>query len=390
LRDPADDEIAQAGVTDRVRQSRFRTTLEDLTRVTVFGTNGSVKTLWRLGAAPASGGTSRLLDGWVAVWPQVFLFLDGDGFSVTGQEVNFGGTQGAAAGGAPTSTTLRFAAKGIIDAVFVPRTGEVVYARRGGSRLHAVNVITRAERTLGLAPAGTVDLEIDAQRSEVLALGARQLVRVDPSDGSRVRRTLPRSRFDSVSYDATTDRAAVISSTTRELRLFGGDALTAAGTRLLPLSVTSGSGRLQAGFDDRGGLVLHREGSTAIRRGSVGVRIGVRPSTRTARAAQGRGFAVTDRGTTLVLAGGRLVEIGKAGKPVAGSPFARIRGRGRLAGIIHAGDYIDPTTANVIADQTVDDPQTPELARRPLPGAPQGLRVLDDDAADAAADAVAG
>jgi hypothetical protein len=389
LRDPANDEVAQTGRTDRVRQSPFRTTFGNLKRVNgIFGSN--VETLWQLGDVDADG-TGRFVDGWMAIWPQIYLFLDRTGFSVSGQLVNFasgGATSRATTSASPAATNRRFDVGAVTDATFVPRTGEVVFALDGSSKVEAVNLATGERRTVGRGPAGIVDLDTDARRGGALVLGARELIRFPLGTGPATRATLP-AVFDAVAYDATSDRVAAISLKGAALRLFRGSDLSRPVARGLPNGLTGGAGRLAASFDKAGELLLRREGSTTVRRAAVeGSRVRVRPVISAPKLAGGRGFVATDRGSTLSLVGGKLVETGASGKLVGGSPFAAIRGTGRLASIIRGAADVSPALAPLTVDQRLDsDADFPELATTAPPAGARGLRVLSDDAADAEVDA---
>jgi hypothetical protein len=387
LRDPANDEKSQSGKQDRVRQSPFLTTFGDLKETAGFFGG----TVWQLDQLKADG-TGRFVDGWMAIWPQLYLFVDNAGFSLTGQLFNFGGASSAQANAAALSPRRkRFNVGALADATFVPRTGEVVFVRKGSKNVEAINLATSARRTVGRGPSGIVDLETDARRGDVFVLGSKTLVRLGIYGKSRVEKSLP-SGFDAIAYDALNDRVATVSSKGLSLRVFAGAGLGNRRIRSLPASLVSGSGRLNLAFNGIGQLLLRREGAVTVRRAGIGgSRVKARGPATSSKLKGASGFTATDRGTlgtTLSLVRGRLIELSSNGTVVPRSPFAAITGSGRLVSIIRQAADLSSTLAPLTVDQRVDaNPDYPELATDAPPAGAGGLRVFSDDAADAQMDA---
>jgi hypothetical protein len=382
LRDPADDENSQTAVQDRIRQSAFMTTFANLKRVT-GSFAGKFATLWQLDDVAANA-TGRFLDGWMAIWPDYVATVDGQNISITGFNYNFLSPTRTPAAPVKRSTTRRYALRGTIDATIIPRTGELAFKRRGRASIQAINLATGGRRTLGKAPAATRDLEVDARRGDVLALGARQLVRIDPTTRKRVARTLP-AVFDALAYDPANDRVALVSAAKSSLRVLDAAQLDDPTVLTLPASATRGAGRLAIAFDRSGRLLLQRQGVRAIRRVVITAdKTSPGPMTVLRAGTLGTGLVTTDHDTTLANVGGRLVEIRENGSTVKNSPFAHGRpGAGRLVSIIHAAIDQVPQLVGQTIDMRVDnDPSYPELATSLPPAGSHGLEVLTDSAAD--------
>ena len=380
IRDPNQDEVGETDKRDRVRQSPFSTELAGI-RLRFGSFGGKQKQLWQLD--DITDGKARFIDEWFAIWPQVFVFLDRAGLSLSGILTNFGpGSFVPLLTTGLVSQRRHYRVGAVADATFVPRTSEVVFALKGSRKVEAIDVATGKRRTVDQGPSAIVDLESDYRRGDVYVLGKRELVRLGLDDGTRLAQPLA-SDADAVAYDPKTDRVGVVSSKAHSLRLLDAADLAAPAARALPSTLTAGSGRLNLSFDRGGNVVLRREGSASIRRGVVGSRVSARRPIAVKALAMGGGLLATDRGTAVSLVGGKLVEIGATGHPVSRSEFAAIRGSGRLVSLIRGTMDIPEEFLGLTVDQRGEgDPDFPEYGTEPPAGA-HWLPTLTDEEADA-------
>jgi hypothetical protein len=312
---------------------------------------------------PASKG--RFVEDLWVVWPQVYLVADSTFFSLSGTEFNFGAGAARAASApepAPRTFTRRFETGPLLDATFVPHTGEVAFVRRESRKLEAVNIRTGARRVVvATLPSTPVDLDTDARRGHVLVLGTSTLTRVraDPEQKTAVQSRRLRDRFESLAYDPTRDRVAI--TRPGSVAVFAGPSLSARPTLTVPRSLVAGSGRLASGFDSRGRLLLRRGAGGPIQRLGVGERAS-RFAPLSSAALGGGGFVPTDRGTVVTVSGGQIVELTPAGDALAGKASPK-PGSGRLVSIIRNGFDVTPALAATrIDDNAEDDPNGLETA----------------------------
>ena len=379
-RDPATDEDVE-GKVDRVRQSRFKTNVAELRM------SANSPWLWQLGPRDDSTGKARFINSWAAIYPQILLSHDGGGFSYTGKYLNQGGSFASRAQSSAVPTVRRrFPVGRLADATYVAKTGEVVFARKGSPRLEAISIVSGARRVIGTATAGVVDLDTDARRGDVIALGGKGIARFDLDGGGVVRGTLP-VPFDAVAYDPVNDSVAAVALKARKLRTLDAGSLAGGATRSLAGSATDGAGKLALSFDAKGGLLLRRAKSGAIRRLTARGR-GQRPVTGS-KIKSGKGLVGTDRGTLLTVIGGKITELTTDGKAVRNSPFRGRAGAGTLVSIIRSAADLDPKLANQLIDQRIEgQPAFNEFSKNPAPGPPPGIAVLPDSVADARVDQV--
>lgn len=201
-----------------------------------------------------------------------------------------------------------------------------------------------------------------------------------------VRGTLP-APFDAVAYDPVNDRVAAVALKARRLHTLDAGSLAGGATRSLAGSATDGAGKLALSFDAKGGLLLRRAKSGAIRRLTARGR-GQR-SLSGSKIKSGKGLVGTDRGTLLTVIDGKVTELTTDGKVVKNSPFRGRAGAGTLVSIIRSAADLDPKLANQLIDQRIEgQPAFNEFSTNPAPGPPPGIAVLPDSVADARMDQV--
>lgn len=359
IADPASNtDPVEAGDSDRFRQSRFATQTAPLKRV--FNP-AKLQFRWRWGAINATG-TTRIFDSMLIAYPVIAVMANGNSVRFfPGLSFNQSGASAASATGVTTapselrSKTFRTNSR-VIDAAFLPSTGEIAYLTAGSSQVRAVGVGTRETRVIGRAPAGATQLEIDPTGGQIFVGGSRQLVQMDP-EGENVQRTTLPSAVQALAYDPGSALGAgrIVSITAdRSLRRHVPGTLIAPAPRRLAATLTRGSGPLAAAIDPSGRLVLRRGDSE---------RIGVGGSGRTlSRLGGNGGLAVGDRGTLFTVVGGKLLELSQAGQPVSNSPLSGRIAPGRLLQVTRSGSDVPASDADVLIDERVVDPDFPEMA----------------------------
>lgn len=387
MRDPADDEFESGySFRDRFRQSDFTTTVGTAAlRQVMIGGERQARPRWQLGPV-SDAGNVRLIRSWMAFWPQLFVSVRKTGFSITGQNIFGQATRRGGAGRRAGPINQTYDVKGLVDATYVPQSAEVVYATKGGSKLQSVHIPTGDKRTVGKAPAGVADLDTDALRGKVLALGKRELLSLDTETGKAISEKGGGAR---VAYDPAKDRVGVLSTAGKgKLSTLDAAKLLEQGASRLPGGVLRGKGAPDVAFDESGRLLIRGEDEASIAEIKIakgGDRLkALKPTKIAGELKRGEGMVATDNGTTLTVIDGALVEIGPNGEPVPNSNFTAEVGRGSIVSIIRTAIAEPPGNPKDPLDQRFDgDPDMPEYATDPTTIGPGALPSMSDAAADA-------
>ncbi len=340
---------------DELRQSVFENPTRNLLRlkssIPVFGQQW----LYRFG--PDTGEEiQRLVDKYLAVYPQILIAGKGDNLTVvSGYDLNRqDGTQKPAKPNIKIKPVVKkiHIDGSLVDAVAMPLTGEVAYVAKASDSIKAVVPGTGQVRTLGPAPAGTVDLEASPTGKFVFALGRRSVTTL-ARDGGVLERTRLGVRGSALAYDWAEDRPwkqrlAVLSRRAQRLTLLDPQSLRKTGGADLPGRLLAGSGRVAASFGAGGRLQIRvGDGPLRTRGGSA------RSLPRTTA-----GFATTDAGLLIT---GRDGAIAARRLPIDG---VRIGGA-RILGISHSGADFARAQRDDLIDET-----DPAIGPEPEPGEP--------------------
>lgn len=366
IHDPASNaDPAEAGDTDRYRQSATEAKVVPLTRL--YNSSEGIHR-WRYGAKKESG-NQAIWDSMLVAYPVFAVMSNGTNVGLLpGVKFN---QQGVPAGPGPAtqltpkSFKLGTAAQPVLDAAFLPATGEIAYIRKGDGSVRAIGVGTRETRVLGEAPKGATQLEVDPTGGRVFVGGTSEIVQLSPGSekGDRAVTKIP-SAVRALTFDPGSALGAgrVLAITgDRNLRKLQPGTLTQVGaSQKLSASLFEGTGPVSATVDTKGQLFLRRGSSTRIGRVGLGTR---KVSRGSIGALQGTGgLAFGERGSVFTVIGGKLSELTPGGKAVADSPFAGRRGFGRVLQVTRTGSDVPAELANQIIDERVVDPEYPEMA----------------------------
>lgn len=247
----------------------------------------------------------------------------------------------------------------VLDAAFLPASGEIAYLTKGNASVQAVAVGTGAQRVLGAAPKGARELEVDPTGQQIFLGGSDELVQMDAQGEAVARMKLP-SRVHALAFDpgAGLGKGRIASITAdRNLRRHVPGSLAASAPARLAKALVEGSGPLSAIFDPSGRLLLRRGASSRIAIRGAGVRRRKLPALRGAG-----GLAIGDRGTLVTVIGGRLVELSQAGRPVRNSGLSGRPARGRILQVTRSGSDVPAEQARQLIDQRTINPHVPEMA----------------------------
>lgn len=359
LSDPASNaDPVENGDNDRFRQSTFATSTSNLTRV--FNPVKSVYR-WRMDQINPSG-TTRVWDGALIAIPVMAVMAQGSSVKLA-PGLAFNKQAAAVAGSEPIPSELKprtFGTGGrVLDAAFLPGTGEIAYLNAGSNLVHALGVGSGEKRVIGRGPLNATQLETDPTGTQIFVGGSRELLQMDPQ-GTSVARTKLTSPVQALAFDPghglQTGRIVSVTAD-RNVRRSVPGTLVASSSSRLATSLVQGSGPLAATVDTSGRLVLRRGSSRR-----VAIAGGVSRRRTLSRLGGAGGLAIGDRGTLFSVVAGKLVELTAAGAPVRDSPFAGQLGAGRVVQVMRSGSDVPAERANEIIDQPVVDPDFPEMA----------------------------
>jgi len=370
LSDPAgnsDPVEAGSGNEDKFRQSATAERVVNLTRV-LNPTQAVFR--WRFGDIGTSGDTPKtaIWDSMLVAYPVMAVMTNGGSVQLfPGLQFNRTGTSAPAV---PTELRAKSFSLGtrtspVLDAAFLPATGEIAYIRKGDGSVRAIAVGTRETRVIGTAPAGVTQLEPDATGAWLFAGGASEIRRFDPSSEKGDPETFKTpAAVRALSFDQGTSLGAgklVAITADRGLHRIDPTGLKLVGTtQRLSRALFDGTGPLAATVDPKGQLFLRR--GSAQRLGRVGL------ANRTVKRAtlgtlQGNGgLAIGERGTVFSVVGGKLVELTPGGSAAPNSVFAGRTVSGRVLQVTRGGSSLPAEMSDQIIDERVVDPDFPEMA----------------------------
>jgi len=378
LSDPAsNDDPAEAGDTDRFRQSKTTDRVVPLTRVK----NGSTWR-WRFGDVNVAESKAAIWDSMLIAYPVSAVMTNGGsvswfpGFAFNRQGAATQPTPTIAAELKPKTFSLGTKTSPVLDAAFLPATGEIAYVRKGDGSVRAVAIGTGERRVIGKAPEGVAQLEPDPTGGRLFVGGKSQLLQFDlaqppgdpggenpPEPVKTMALSSPVRALSFAPAKGLGEGQLILIGNDRNLRRFQPGALSQVGGALrLSKTLFEGSGPLSATVDSSGRLLLRRGSSTRIGRVDTADR---RVGRGTLSPLQGAGgLAVGERGTVFSVIDGKLTELSPGGKAVSNSPLTGRRvGRSmRLLQITRSASDVPASMADQIIDERVIDPQFPEMA----------------------------
>ncbi|WP_372788995.1 hypothetical protein [Paraconexibacter sp.] len=360
--DPASNaDPAEGGDKDRYRQSATEGKSVELTRV--FNPNQGIFR-WRYGDVNASGNT-RIWDSLLVAYPVIAVMTNGSSVQVfPGVSFNNRGVS-APSELKPKKFTVGTRSQPVLDAAFLPATGEIAYIRKGDGSVRVIGVGTRETRVLGDAPTGATQLDIDPTGGRVFVAGKNELVQFDPgSEKGDAKRMKLSSAVGAMSFDPGDGLGKgrlVVVTTDRNLRKVNPETLTQIGSaQRLSKALFEGSGPMSATVDNKGRLYLRRGATQKVGRVGLADR---KVGRGTIGALKGTGgLAFGERGTIFTVIDGRIAELSPSGKAVTNSPLTGLRASGRVLQVTRSGSDIPADRANEIIDQRIIDPDFPEMA----------------------------
>ena len=355
---------------DRFRQAPFDTPSQTAKRLKVALLGGYV---YRLGPILGSSATQRLIDSFMAFYPGQLVIAQGSSLKVVTSDVADFNLQD----GSPVPAGWSYPIPGftvpplpkpkpiikihkthgnVIAAAPMPMTGEIAYVEQGSDKVKAVVPGTDQVRTLGPAPAGTLDLEASPTGKFVFALGEHSVLTLSRDGGvlARERVTSPAGLvYDWSERRPWKQRLGIVSKIDSQLTMLDPQSLRTVDRVKLPGALLEGKGRLQAAFDSKGRL--------RVRLGDGPLRTQGGPARELPGTAAG--FAITDSGTIIAARNGR---VDAGGFPLDGAKI----GEAQIFGVSHTGaDYSRAQADEFIdeADPTTGPPADEEPRPMPTP-----------------------